>query len=42
MGATSQDKAMDRENDQGSFRVSVTAVIALALVIGTLYLPLFL
>jgi hypothetical protein len=33
---------MDRTNDQGSFWASVTAVLALTLAIGALYLPLFL
>jgi hypothetical protein len=33
---------MDRNNDQGSFWASVTAVLVLMLVVGTLYLPLFL
>jgi hypothetical protein len=33
---------MDRDNNQGTFWASVTAVLALTSVIGTLYLPLFL
>jgi hypothetical protein len=33
---------MDGNNGQGSFWASVTAVLTLTLVIGTLYLPLFL
>jgi hypothetical protein len=32
---------MDSNNDQGSFWASATAVLALMLVIGGLYLPLF-
>jgi hypothetical protein len=33
---------MDRNSDQGSFWASITAVLALTLVISVLYLPLFL
>lgn len=33
---------MDHNNDQGSLWTSVTAVLTLMLVIGGLYLPLFL
>jgi hypothetical protein len=33
---------MDRNNDQGSLWASVTAVLVLMLVVGGLYLPLFL
>jgi hypothetical protein len=33
---------MDSNNDQGSFWASVTAVLTLTLVVGVLYLPLFL
>ncbi len=33
---------MDHNNDQGSLWASVTAVLTLMLVIGGLYLPLFL
>jgi hypothetical protein len=32
---------MDRNNDRGSFWASVTAVLVLTLIIGGLYLPLF-
>ena len=39
---TSEDKPMDRDNDQGSLWASAAAVLALMLVIGGLYLPLFL
>jgi hypothetical protein len=39
---TGEDKAMDRNSDQGSIWASITAVLALTLVIGVLYLPLFL
>jgi hypothetical protein len=33
---------MDRSNERSSFWVSATAVLTLTLVIGVLYLPLFL
>jgi hypothetical protein len=33
---------MDRNNEQGSFRASATAVLALTVVVGILYLPLLL
>jgi hypothetical protein len=33
---------MDSNNDKGSFWPSVTAVLTLTLVVGGLYLPLFL
>jgi hypothetical protein len=33
---------MDRNSDHGSFSASITAVVALTIVIGVLYLPLFL
>jgi len=33
---------MERDNEQGSFRASITAVLALTVVVGMLYLPLLL
>jgi hypothetical protein len=39
---TSEDKAMERNDDQGSFWAPVTTVLRLILVVGGLYLPLFL
>jgi hypothetical protein len=39
---TSQETAMERDNEQGSFWASATAVLALTGVVGMLYLPLLL